>query len=146
MFLKNLLKITTKEFGINPLKWVSLSGYTYQWGLKYTDIILKTIQDRDLILTIGNIIRVGISSILGDEYEKPDDNKKILYIDASNLYGWAMSQSFPYGEIKFDGNVKLEKILNTSDDSDIGYFIEVGLKYPSIIKSKTKKFPFAAEI
>ena len=50
-----------------------------------------------------------------------------------------MSEYLPLDEIKFDRIVMLEKILNTSDDSDIGYFIEVDLKYPDILKFKTKK-------
>ena len=54
-----------------------------------------------------------------------------------------MSETLPYDEIKFDNNVELEDILNTPDDSDIGYFIEVDLKYPENIKEKTKHFPFA---
>ena len=37
------------------------------------------------------------------------------------------------------------EILNTSDDSDIGYFLEVDLKYPNNINYKTKNFPFALE-
>ena len=48
-----------------------------------------------------------------------------------------MSENLPYDEIKFDRIVKLEDILNTPDDSDIGYFIEVDLKYPYNIKGKT---------
>ena len=32
-----------------------------------------------------------------DRYVKSDENKKILYIDANNLYGWAMSQPLPTG-------------------------------------------------
>ena len=54
-----------------------------------------------------------------------------------------MSQYLPYDEIKFDNTVKLEDILNTPDDSDIGYFIELDLKYPDNKKEKTKNFPFA---
>ena len=54
-----------------------------------------------------------------------------------------MSEPLPYDEIKFDNNVKLEDILNTPDDSDIGYFIEVDLKYSDNIKEKTKHFPLA---
>ena len=54
-----------------------------------------------------------------------------------------MSQYLPYDEIKFDNNVTLEDIINTPDDSDIGYFIEVDLTYPNKIKEKTKNFPFA---
>ena len=37
----------------------------------------------------------------------------------------------------------MEDIINTLDDSDIGYFIEVDLNYPENIKEKTKNFPFA---
>ena len=68
-----------------------------------------------------------------------------MYIDVNNLYGWAMSEYLPFDEIKFDSNVKLEDTLITSDDSEIGYFIEVDLKYPDKIKENTKKFPFAPE-
>ena len=51
--------------------------------------------------------------------------------------------SLPYDENKFDKNINLEDILSTPHDSDIGYFIEVDIKYPNKIKEKTKKFPFA---
>ena len=54
-----------------------------------------------------------------------------------------MSQYLPYDEIKFDNTVKLEDILNTPDDSHIGYFIELDLTYPNDIKEKTRNFPFA---
>ena len=50
-----------------------------------------------------------------------------------------MSEYLPDDEIEFDNNVKLEDILNTPDDSDFGYFIEIDLKYSDIIKEKTKK-------
>ena len=56
-----------------------------------------------------------------------------------------MSEPLPYDEIKFGKNVKLDDKVNTPDDSDIGYFIEVDLKYPDNIKKKTKKFPFCSE-
>ena len=55
-----------------------------------------------------------------------------------------MSEPLPYDEIKFNQNVKLEDILNTPDDSDIGYFVEADLTYPDNIKEKTKYFPFAS--
>ena len=96
-----------------------------------------------MILLLENNIRGGISSVMGDRYVRSDKNKKILYIDANNLYGWAMSESIPYDEIKFEKDICLNDILNTPDDSDIGYFIEVDLIYPDNIKEKTKNFPFA---
>ena len=39
----------------------------------------------------------------------------------------------------------LEKIINTPDDSDIGYLVEVDLRYFDGIKEKTKKFAFCPE-
>ena len=88
---------------------------------------------------------------MGDRNVKSDGNKKILYIDANNLYGYSMSQPLPYDEIEMwhghpDLHIKwLDEILNTQDDGDIGYFVEVDLRYPENIKEKTKNFPFCPE-
>ena len=76
---------------------------------------------------------------MGDRYVKRDENKKILYIDANNSYGWAMCLYLPFDEFKFVSQSKLDDILNTPDDSEYGYFIEVDLRYPNNIK-KNKTF------
>ena len=83
---------------------------------------------------------------MGDRYVKSDENKKIINIDANNLYGHSMSQPQPIDETKFDKNVKLAEISNTPEDNNFGNFIEVDLKCPDNIKEKTKNFPFAPEI
>ena len=49
---------------------VSLSGYTWQCGLKSSGINIQTLQDKDLILTIENNIRGGISSVMRDKFVK----------------------------------------------------------------------------
>ena len=65
---------------------MTLLGYTWQCGLIYTGINLQMLQDKDLPLTLKNIICGGISSVMGDRYVKSDENKKILHKDATNLY------------------------------------------------------------
>ena len=130
---------------------VSLPGYTWECGLKYTGIHLQTLQDKDLILTLENNIRGGKSSIMGDRYVKSDEIKKIIYMDATNLYGHSMNQMLPYDETEmWHGHPDLymnwfEEILNTPDGSDVGYFVELDLRYPDKIKEKTKSFPFCPE-
>ena len=130
---------------------VSLPGYTWECGLKYTVINLQTLQDKDSILTLENNIGGGISGVMGNRYVKSDEIKKKIYMDATNLYGHSMVQTLPYDEIEIwygDPDLFmnwLEEIFDTSDDSDIGYFIEVGLRYPDDIKEKTKNFPFCPE-
>ena len=83
---------------------------------------------------------------MGDRYVESDENKKILYIDANNLFGWAMSLYLPYDEVKVVDGVNLEDILNTSDDSEFVYILEVDLKYPDGIREKTKNVPFCPDI
>ena len=113
--------------------------------MKYTDVKLDTLQDKDIIILLENNIRGEISSAMGNRYVKSDDHKKILYIDANNSYGYAMSQSLPYQDLKFDSSTDIETILSTPDNSEIGYFVEVDLKYLDEIKDKTKNFPFCPE-
>ena len=97
------------------------------------------------------IIRGGISSVTGVRYVKSDENIMILYIDAINFHGWAMSEFLPYDETEMwhgDPGLymnKLEGILNISQNSDIGYFLWVDLRCPDNIKEKTKIFPFCPE-
>ena len=145
---EKFIKVSQNEFGISPLYFVSLPGYTWACGLKHTNIRLQTLQDKDMILLLEEGIKggIGISGVMGDRYVKSNKNKNILYVDANNLYGFAMSQSLPYDNIKFETeNICIEEILNTPDDSDIGYFLEVDLEYPHNIRQKTKHFPFAPE-
>ena len=86
---------------------VILPGYTWQCGLKNTGFELQSLKDKEMILFLQKIIRGGISSVMGDRYVKTDENKRILYEDAINLYGWAMIEYLPCDEIKFDRDVKL---------------------------------------
>ena len=53
----NFRKLSNNEFGNNSLYCVSLPGYTWQCGLKYTDIKLQTLQDEDMTLLVEKNIR-----------------------------------------------------------------------------------------
>ena len=76
---------------------------------------------------------------MGDRYVKPNENKNVLCIDAIIMWGWAMSESLPYDETEKAHSHpdlymnKREEILNTPDDSDIGYFLEIESRYPNNI-------------
>ena len=149
---ENFVESSTREYKINPLYSYSLPGYTWKAGLKLTNIELDYIKCKEFLLLLENNIRGGISSVMGDRHVQSDENKQILYIDANNLYGWAMSQYLPTGDFKkiklcceYDSvlmNEIKEDIFNTPDDNEYGYFVECNLEYPAEIKEKTKNFPF----
>ena len=86
---------------------------------------------------------------MGDRFVESNENKQILYIDANNLYGWAMSQYLPTSEfekLQLPEEYILEQIVEDlthyPDNTEFGYFIECDLEYPVEIKEKTKNFPF----
>ena len=123
------ITVSINKLDINPLYCVSLPGYTWQCGIKHTDFKLQILQDKDMILLSEKNIRGGIYSVMGDRYVKSIENKKIIYLDANNLYGHSMSQPLKLVEIIFERKVCLEDILITPDNSDNGYFLEVDLSY-----------------
>ena len=116
--------------------------------LKNTGVNLQTLQDKDLNVTLENNISGVQSCVMGVRHVKSDDNKKISYIDANNIYGHFMSQPLPYDETEmWHGHPdlymnKLEKLINTSNASDIGYFVEVDLRDPDNLKEKQRIFHF----
>ena len=87
-----------------------------------------------MILFLQNNIRGGITSVMCDRYVKSDDNKKIIFIDATNLYCHSMSQPLSFYKIEmWHGHPdlymnKLADILNTADDSLVDFPLK--LIYP----------------
>ena len=94
--------------------------------MKYTGINLQTLQDKDLSLTLQNNVRGDISTVMGDRFVKIDENKNILCMDASYLYGHSFAQHLPHDEIeKWHGHSdlhmnNLDEISNTPGDSNLG--------------------------
>ena len=61
MSIRKFIKVSVNELDSNPLYCVSLPGFTWQYGLKYTGTNSQTLQNKDMILLIENNIRGGIS-------------------------------------------------------------------------------------
>ena len=83
---EKFINVSINDFGINPLYCASLPAYTWKYDLKCSGIKIQTLQDKHLILTLENNIRGGVSSVMGERYVKSDENNKVTYMDATNLY------------------------------------------------------------
>ena len=66
------------------------------------------------------------------------DQRVIWYIDANNLYGYAMMQKLPYKDFEYT-ETSLDTILNTPDDSDHGYYIVCDINYTNSCKERTEQ-------
>jgi len=84
------------------------------YGLYLTKTELELLSDHDILLLIKKGIRGGISMVskryakannrhMGKTFDKI--HSYIMYFDANNLYGWAISQKLPIHGFKWQGNV-----------------------------------------
>ena len=87
------------------------------------------------------------------DYDPDKPSKYIQYLDANNLYGWAMSQSLPTGGFKWMSNLTKEKVKNILEKTNSsmnnmgkrGYIFEVDLEYPKELWKSHNDYPLAPE-
>ena len=96
-----------RTHGLDLLHSFTLPGFSWHAALKYTGQKLELISDREKYDFIQGAMRGGISTIVTryakannpymelHEYDPNKDSEYIQYLDANNLYGWAMSQPLP---------------------------------------------------
>ena len=108
-------------------------------------VTLDTLQDKQMLDDFVGAKRGGICAIMGDRYidwqsrfADNSDGKTIWYIDANNLYGYAMMQKLPYRDFQFT-TTTLDTILNTPDDSNHGYYIVCDIDYTNECKERTER-------
>ena len=115
---QNFRKTCLTYYGLDPPHYVSSPGLARDAMLKMTKINLDLITDIDMQLFIEKGMCGGISYIAhrhaeaNNQYMKNYDPHKessyIMYLDANNLYGWAMSRPLPYRNFKWvDTNEKI---------------------------------------
>ena len=81
-------------------------------------------------------------------YGKKTESSYLTYLDANNLYGWAMSQKLPVNGFKWENDLSRFNenfIKNYNENSDVGYFLEVDIEYPKQLWSSHKDLPFLPE-
>ena len=139
---EKFIKTCLDYYGLDPCHYFSSPGLSCDAMLKMTGIKLDLISDIDMHLFIKKGMRGGISYIsksyskANNKYMKCYDSSKeskfIIYLDANNLYGWAMSQYLPYSEFKWLNKKEISRFcLNSiNENSFVGYILEVDLEYP----------------
>ena len=140
---QNYIDTCKKAYGINPLYSYSTPSFTWKAGLKMTGVKLDYITDDELRLLLENNMRGGPKSCMGSRYVKRGE-RKIVYEDMNNLYGWSMSQYLPTGDFREIEVTRssVKRILRTPDNDERGFLEECDLEYPSSIHEITKYFPF----
>ncbi|GFY17629.1 DNA_pol_B_2 domain-containing protein [Trichonephila clavipes] len=137
-FHENNIKISLKTFGkyacklinLNPVGILPPQFYHGMLCFLHTKVAIELFTDYDMLLFIEKGVRGGISqccnryAIANNRYMSnfnPDDEiKYLMYLDANNLYGYAMSKYLPLKDFVWSDNDLTEQdILNLSDESDV---------------------------
>ena len=147
------VKLNMNTYKRNPLHYISIPGYSFDCFLKLSNVELDTLQVEQILKDFSSAMRGGICGVMGDRYISNQsqsysqsqrvmaeyDRRSIWYIDANNLYGYALIQKLPYKDFEYS-NRTLDKVLNTSDDSDYGYWLICDLDYTNECKERTSNF------
>ena len=130
----------------------------WQACLKRTAVKLELLTDIDMLLMVEKGIIGGMCQAIrrcakaNNKYMKSYDiiieSSYLMYLDANNLCGWAMSQKLPVNG--FEWVKKLSKfderfIKNYDENSDVGYCFEVDVNYPKNLISLRRDLPFLPE-
>ena len=108
----SLRRVCLENYGLDPSHFYTAPGLAWEACLKKTGIRLELLLDPDMLLMFERGIRGGITQsihrwaaannlYMGSEYDPSKPTKHLQYLDANNLYDWAMSQPLPTGEFRW---------------------------------------------
>ena len=154
---ENFRKTCMQHYKLDPANYYTSPGLSWDALLKKTKIELELLSDYDMHLFIERGLRGGISMVSTryakannpktPDYDQSKPNSYIMYLDANNLYGWAMSQPLPTHNFEWvpDCEELSSKILTHPDCDSKGYILEVDLEYPSELHDTHNAYPLAPE-
>ena len=153
--MENFRKLCEKHYELDPAHFFTVPGMAWDAMLKMTGIKLELLEDVDMLLMIEKGIRGGISNAFKryakannkfmKDFDPAEKSSFIVYLDANNLYGWAMSKPLPVGEFEWMGEADLENWERFVDEKGIGCILEVDLEYPVELHDFHNDFPLAPE-
>ena len=145
------------EYQLDPAYFVSTRSLAFEAMLKIRNAKIELFTDINMLLVTENGIRGGLTQVIkkhgvaNNKYLPCYDNTKksvyLQYLDANNLYGYAMCKKWPLSAYKW-ANVEdfdSDLIKNYDDNSDKGYLLEVDVEYPKELHSAHRDLPFLPE-
>ena len=153
---ENFRKLCLEQYGLDPAHYFTSPGLSWDALLKKTGVELELFTDLEKHLFVERGIRGGISVVskryakasnpLVPDYDPSKPNSYIMYLDANNLYGWAMSKLLPKRDFKWKRVMPTEEeILNKKENAKNGWILEVDLEYPAELHEKHNSYPLAPE-
>ena len=154
---ENFRKTCLQYYKLDPCHYFTSPGLSWDAMLKMTNKKLELRTDIDMFQFIEKGMRGGTSYIANrygkannkymKNYDEKAPSKYIMYLDANNLYGWAMSQYLPTGNFKWlsQNQIKKTNLGKYTENSKKGLILEVDLEYPQELHNLHNDFPLGPE-
>ena len=147
---ENFRDICIKNYKLYPFHYYTAPGLAWDAALKVTEVELELLSDMDMLIMVEKGIRGGVSMIsnrygksnnkyMGDKFVASELSKYIAYLDANNLYGWAMSKPLLTHGFKW---MKVRELETWELHSCI---LEADLEYPRSLHDLHSDYPLAPE-
>ena len=147
---ENFRDLCITNYDLDPAWYYTAPGLSWDALLKITKVKLELLTDPDMLLMFEHGIRGGISMISNrygqanniyavEKYVESKPDKYITYLDANNLYGWAMCKKLPIDNFKWMSD---QELLNWRTG---GCILEVDLEYPKELHDLHNDYPLAPE-
>ena len=151
---------------MDPSYYLSLPSLCWDIALKISKIQLELLTDENMLMIFEKAKRGGLSQCskryikANNKYLPNYDPTKLstylLYIDATNLYGKAMTMPLPYKNFKENNDlvIKLNSKINENYNhflkeiytyEDLGMQFVVDLEYPKELHDLHNNYPLAPE-
>ena len=140
--LENFRNKCLEVYELDPAHFLLLPGLTWQASLKKTNVKLELLTDYDMLLMVEE---GKANNKYMENYDENKESSYIQYLDANNLYCWAMSQKLPKNNFKWvedTSRINEEFIKNYNENSNKGYILEVDVKYPKKLHDLHSDLPF----
>ena len=155
---ENFRELCLKIYKLDPVHYFTAPGLAWDACLKMTDIDLELMSDPNMLLMFEKGIRGGISIISNRHgeannkymkgFNKNKPSKYLMYLDANNLYGCAMSMKLPTHGFKWLTSGEMKNLFNNQVLQvwdRIPCILEVDLEYPDKLHDKHNDYPLCPE-
>ena len=155
---ENFRDLCIKIYGLDPAHYYTAPGLAWDACLKMTGINLELLSNLDMLLMVEKGIRGGISIISNrygeannkymKDFNKNKPSKYLMYLDANNLYGCAMSEKLPTHGFKKLTDKEIQKLYNNQVVQvweKTPCILEVDLEYPEKLHDLHNDYPFCPE-
>ena len=143
-----------KNYGLCPSHYLNAAALSWDAMLNTTKVKLELISDPDMYIFFEEGMRGGVSYISNrntkasnkylKSYYPKQESKHIKYLDANNLYGYAMSKFLPTCGFKQIDCKEFDSNKYTSNSSK-GCVLKVDLEYPKELQEFCNDYPLAPD-